>query len=63
MAFTIYFWLMRYARANRLSLIAFVHPCIALTLGWAVGGEPVTRETIAGTALVGAGVALAVRRS
>jgi drug/metabolite transporter (DMT)-like permease len=62
LTFTLYYWLMRYARANRLSLIAFITPAIALTLGWAVGGEPVHAHTLGGALLIIVGVALVVRR-
>ena len=60
--FSLYFWLLRFAPANRIALIAFVTPCIALVLGTAVAEEPVTRFTVAGTSLVVAGVALVVVR-
>ena len=59
--FTLYFWLLRYARASRLSLIAFVTPCIALALGAAFGGEAITPFTVGGTLLVFAGVWLVLR--
>lgn len=55
--FSIYFWLMRYAPAYQLSLIAFVVPAIALTLGAVVGNEPVGANTIGGTAAILVGVA------
>lgn len=55
--FGIYFWLMRFAPAYQLSLIAFIIPAIALTLGAAVGGEPVGTNTIGGTAAILVGVA------
>jgi drug/metabolite transporter (DMT)-like permease len=60
--FGLYFWLMRYRRANRLALIAFVTPCVALVLGWTFRGEPVTAYTLCGTVCVVIGVALAVLR-
>ncbi len=60
--FSLYFWLLRYAPAHRLSLIAYVTPAIALALGWVFGGEPITAYTLAGTATILAGVVLVVRR-
>ena len=60
--FTLYFWLLRYAPAHRLSLIAYITPVIALTLGWMFGGESVTAFTLAGTATILVGVVLVVRR-
>ena len=59
--FSLYFWLLRYAPAHRLSLIAYVTPAIALTLGWVFGGEPVTAYTLAGTGTILMGVLLVVR--
>ena len=60
--FGLYFWLLRHAPAHKLSLIAYVTPVIALTLGWAVGEERVTLHTIGGTCLILIGVAMVVRR-
>ena len=54
--FGLYFWLMRFAPAYQLSLVAYVIPVIALTLGALVGNEPVGLQTIFGTALVLIGV-------
>ncbi len=61
-AFTIYFWLLRFAAASKLALISYVTPIVALGLGWLVRGEPVLASTVAGAALVVVGVALAGRR-
>ena len=60
-AFGIYFWLLRHAPAQRLSLISYVTPAIALSLGGIVGKEKVTIFTLAGSALILCGVALVVR--
>ena len=59
--FGLFFWLLRYAPAHKMSLIAYVTPLIALTLGWSVGQESVTLRTLAGTALVLSGVTLVAR--
>jgi drug/metabolite transporter (DMT)-like permease len=61
-SFGIYYWLLRYVAASRLSLIAYVTPAIALWLGWAVGDEPLAQSTLAGSALILLGIALALRR-
>lgn len=61
-SFGIYFWLLRYVSASRLSLIAYVTPAIALWLGWSLGNEPLAASTIGGSALIVLGVALALRR-
>jgi drug/metabolite transporter (DMT)-like permease len=60
-AFGTYYWLLRYLSASRLSLIAYVTPAIALWLGWAAGDEPLAGSTIAGSALILLGIALALR--
>ncbi len=60
--FGLYYWLLRYVEANRLSLIAYVTPAIALWAGWAVGDEPLTLWTVGGSALIGLGIVLALRR-
>ena len=61
LTFGLYFWLLRYADAYKLSLIAYVTPAVALLLGWAVGKEPVTVYTLAGTGLILLGVVFVVR--
>lgn len=61
--FGLYFWLLRYAPASQLSLIAYVIPAVALFLGRAVAEEPVGPNTLAGAALILIGVSLAARRS
>jgi drug/metabolite transporter (DMT)-like permease len=60
--FGLYFWILRHTAAHRLSLIAYVTPAVALLLGWAVGREPITAKTVAGSALILSGVSLVVRR-
>jgi drug/metabolite transporter (DMT)-like permease len=62
LTFGLYFWLLRYVEAHKLSLIAYVTPAIALTLGPLVRGEPVTKNTIAGAGCILLGVVLVVRR-
>ena len=52
---------LRYTRASRLSVITFVTPLVALSLGALVRAEPITATTIAGAVLVVLGVALVVR--
>ncbi|MCC7012279.1 MAG: EamA family transporter [Planctomycetes bacterium] len=59
LTFGLYFWLLRYVDAHKMSLIAFVTPTVALALGW-LTGEPVTYWTLGGAACVLGGVALVV---
>jgi len=63
MAFGLFFWLLRHAPANQLSVIAYVTPLIALTLGVTVGDEPVTAWTLVGLGAILAGVWLVHRGS
>jgi len=60
--FSLFFWLLRYAPAHKLSLITYVTPTIALFLGWAVGGEPITVFTLVGAGLILVGIVFVVRR-
>lgn len=60
-AFGLYFWLMRFAAASKLSLIAYITPPLALGLG-ALDGEPLGRGTLMGAVLILVGVLLATRR-
>lgn len=59
--FVLYYWLLRHQKSSRLSLIAYVTPCIAVTLG-AARGERVLWTTLGGAALVFAGIAIVRRR-
>jgi drug/metabolite transporter (DMT)-like permease len=61
LAFGLYFWLLRHTAANRLSVISYVTPAIALALGVAVRGEQVTPFTLAGLVSILAGVFLVHR--
>jgi drug/metabolite transporter (DMT)-like permease len=61
LTFGLYFWLLRYVDAHKLSLISYVTPAIGLALGAAFADEPITRYTIAGAACILCGVVLVVR--
>jgi drug/metabolite transporter (DMT)-like permease len=58
LTFGLYFWVMRYAPAYRLSVTSYLTPVLALTVGAVAGGEPVGLHTIAGMALIISGVGL-----
>lgn len=60
-AFGLYFWLLRHTAANRLSVIAYVTPAVALALGLAVRDEPIGPGTLVGLAAILAGVFLVHR--
>jgi len=59
--FSLYFWLLRHVPANRMSLISYVTPAVALLLGGLVGKEPITLWTLSGSGLILTGVGLVVR--
>jgi drug/metabolite transporter (DMT)-like permease len=62
LSFTLYFWLLRYLAATSLSLITYGSPVVAVVIGTLWLAEPFTWHTAAGTALVLAGVGLALRK-
>lgn len=57
LTFGLYFWVMRFAPAYQLSLIAYVTPGIALLLGAGLRAESVGTGTLAGLLVILAGVA------
>lgn len=59
--FGLYYWLLRYVRSSRLSLIAYVTPAIALTLGATLGDERMSWSIAGGAAAILAGIVLVVR--
>jgi drug/metabolite transporter (DMT)-like permease len=63
LTFGVYLWLLRTVPAYRMSLTSYATPVIALLVGAAFGGEPLGPSTLAGTALVLAGVGLTLLRS
>jgi drug/metabolite transporter (DMT)-like permease len=59
-AFTAYVWLLRNVRTSVVGTYAYVNPVVAVALGAALGGEPVTGRTLLAGAVILAGVALIV---
>lgn len=57
LAFAGYFWLVSTAGSVTASLVTYVVPVAGLLLGWMVLGEEIGPNTIAGAALIAAGVA------
>ncbi len=57
-AFTAYVWLLRTASPVLISTYAYVNPVVAVFLGWAMAGEPITRGTLIAAAVILTGVAL-----
>jgi drug/metabolite transporter (DMT)-like permease len=53
--FTSYSWLLRVTRPSVASTYAYVNPVVAVFLGWALAGEPVSLRTlVAATIIIGA---------
>jgi len=59
--FTLYFWMLSHMPATRLSLMTYIIPVMAVLVGTFFLHEPFTLRTLAGSALVLAGVALAMQ--
>ncbi len=57
--FTLYYWLLSHYTVKRMSLVAYIIPVVAVSIGLA-RGEPLTAKILTGAALVLGGVALAV---
>ena len=58
--FTAYTWLLSVVPPARVSTYAYVNPVVAVMLGWALAGEPITPRTLLATALIVAAVATIV---
>jgi drug/metabolite transporter (DMT)-like permease len=64
--FTAYIYLLQAVSPAKASTYAYVNPLVAVFLGWAIAGEPVTARTLIAAAIILAGVAMItmnVRRS
>ncbi|MGH7575104.1 MAG: EamA family transporter [Longimicrobiales bacterium] len=56
--YSAYAWLLRKSTAARVSTYAYVNPVVAVFLGWALAGEPLTPRMMLAAAVIIAGVAL-----
>jgi drug/metabolite transporter (DMT)-like permease len=56
--FTAYIWLLGKVSAARVATYAYVNPIVAVFLGWAFAGEPITARTVAAAAVIVAAVAM-----
>ena len=52
LAFTAYVWLMQHEPMSKIATYGYVNPVIAVFVGYFLGGEPLSKQTLAGTALV-----------
>jgi drug/metabolite transporter (DMT)-like permease len=57
-AFSAYTWLLRNTTPDRVGTYAYVNPIVAVVLGWAIGGEPITPRTLVAGSIVVTGVIL-----
>jgi drug/metabolite transporter (DMT)-like permease len=60
--FSLYFWLLKRQSATGMSLINYATPVLAVAIGAAFLGEPITLRIVLSSALVLIGVAVAVRK-
>jgi len=62
--YSAYIWLLSATTPARVATYAYVNPVVALFLGWAVAGEPVTpRSLLAGAVIIGAVFVITTERS
>jgi drug/metabolite transporter (DMT)-like permease len=57
-AFTAYVWLLQVSTPARVSTYAYVNPVVAVLLGFAIAGEPLTMRMIVAAAVIVSGVVL-----
>jgi drug/metabolite transporter (DMT)-like permease len=57
-AFTAYTWLLRVSTPARVSTYAYVNPVVAVVLGWAVAGEPLTGQMLLAAVVIVLAVAI-----
>ncbi len=55
-----YIWLLSVAPAARVATYAYVNPIVAVTIGWAIGGEALSPRTIAAATIIIGSVAVIV---
>ena len=58
LSFTAYIWLLGVASTSRVATYAYVNPIVAVFLGWAFGGEPISARVLLAAAIIVAAVAL-----
>lgn len=56
--FTAYIWLLKVQPASRVATYAYVNPVVAVFLGWAIAGEPLSVRTVIAAAIIVGAVAL-----
>jgi drug/metabolite transporter (DMT)-like permease len=61
--FTAYIWLLRVTTPAQASTYAYVNPVVAIFLGWAFAGEPLTARTLLAAAIIVAAVVVITTQS
>jgi drug/metabolite transporter (DMT)-like permease len=56
--FSAYIWLLRAVPVSRVATYAYVHPVVAVFLGWAIGGESISARGLLATGTIVAAVVL-----
>lgn len=56
--YTAYIWLLKHVPTSKVSTYAYVNPVVAVFLGWAILGEPITVYMLAGSAVIVGSVAI-----
>lgn len=51
-AFTCFSWLLKNTTPSRAATYAYVNPCVAVVLGWAIAGEPITARILIAMAVI-----------
>ena len=59
-AFTAFNWLLRTVAPARVATYAYVNPVVAVFLGWAIAGEPLTPRTLLSTVIIVTAVAIII---
>ncbi|HSQ59398.1 MAG TPA: EamA family transporter [Acidobacteriota bacterium] len=60
-AFSAFAWLLQTNASDRVATYAYVNPIVAVIVGWAVGGEPITSRILVAGSIVILGVVLILR--
>lgn len=61
--FSSFIYILTHASPTRVSTYAYVNPVVAVLLGWALAGEPLTARTIVATVIIVSSVALLTLRT
>jgi drug/metabolite transporter (DMT)-like permease len=60
LGFTAYIWLLKFVSPARVATYAYVNPLVAVLIGWALAGEPLSARTLLATASIVGAVAVII---